>query len=119
MPKKSIIDISEIGKNLVRKSQEIAETVPSARPEAPSEEQGRVGAGRPKRYTISRKNAKTVYFDDDMFKKLDEVKYNSRVNMQRVIQTALYDFLRKYYVDGKLTDKGLEHIENYERSVSI
>lgn len=118
MPKKSSIDIKSIGKTLVSKTQEIVDNVPSATPDAPKE-QGRGVPGRPKASTIQRKNAKTVYFDDEMFVQLDNVKYNNRVNMQRVIQTAVYDFFQLYYVDGKLTQKGMDRIMDYEDVVAV
>lgn len=125
MPKKSAIDIKSISKDLVKKSQEIVDTVPAASFEAPKEEpvkvvqqQGR-GAGRPKGSTISRNHAKTIYFEDEMFQTLTDVKFNNRVNMQRVVQTAVELFLKRYCENGTLNEKGMEHIANYEKKVSI
>lgn len=122
MPKASAINIKEIGKKVQTAAQDIVDNTPSATPPAPAEEniqQGGGVPGRKKRTSISRKNVKTMYFEDKMWIELENVGYNNRVNTQRVVQAAIYDFFKKHYKDEKLDAEGMSIIEEYENSITI
>lgn len=119
MPKKSSIDIRSLGKQMKSAAQDIVNQVPSATPPAPEAEMPKGTPGRKKRTSISRNNAKTMYFEDKMWIEIENVGYNNRVNTQRVVQAAIYDFFRRYYVDDKLTPEGMTIIAEYEDSIRI
>ena len=122
MPKTSSINIKEIGKKVQNAAIDIADKTPSATPPAPSEESLQQGGGTPgrkKRTSISRKNVKTMYFEDKMWAELENVGYNNRVNTQRVVQAAIYEFFKQHYKDERLDDKGMSIIDEYEQSIMI
>ena len=122
MPKTSSINIKELGKKVQNAAQDIAENIPSATPPAPSEETAQQGGGVPgrkKRTSISRKNVKTMYFEDKMWAELENVGYNNRVNTQRVVQAAIYSFFKNHYKDERLDSEGMAIIDEYEQSIMI
>lgn len=74
-----------------------------------------------KKTVINRKNARTIFFDDKSWTQLDNVAFNNRVNFQRIVQTAVADFLEKYY-DTKiqaLNQEGIKQINKYESSITL
>ena len=122
MPKASSINIKELGKKVQTAAQDIVDNTPSATPPAPAEEvkqQGGGAPGRKKRTSISRKNVKTMYFEDKMWEELENVGYNNRVNTQRVVQAAIYAFFKEHYVGDKLDEQGMAIIDEYEESIMI
>lgn len=109
-------NITSMGKGFQEAAQ-IKKDIPSALPSEPREE-GR-GAGRPKKTTIQRLNGKTVYFDEEAKKAINNIHFNNRVdNTQRIIQTALWKFLRDYYRDDRLNEEGAKLIEEYEQMIN-
>lgn len=121
MPKTSSINIKELGKKVQNAALDIADKTPSATPPAPEEAVQQSGGtpGRKKRTSISRKNVKTMYFEDKMWIELENVGYNNRVNTQRVVQAAIYDFFKKHYKDERLDAEGMAIIEEYEQAIQI
>jgi len=84
------------------------------------------GGGVPQRNTrkktsINRQNARTIFFDDKAWMQLDNATYNNRINFQRIVQTAVAEFLGKYYDSNieALNQEGLRLINKYEESITL
>lgn len=74
-----------------------------------------------KKTTINRKNARTIFFDDKAWVQLDNIAYNNRVNFQRIVQTAVAEFIEHYY-DPKyeaLNREGLNLMAKYEETIML
>ena len=114
-PKK--LNMASIGKGF-RDVGPIKENIQSALPNETHEE-GR-GVGRPKKTSIKRVNGKTVYFDDDAKLAIKNIHFNNRIeNTQRIVQTALWQFLQAYYHDNQLNEEGMKLIEEYEKMIVV
>lgn len=74
-----------------------------------------------KKTIINRQNARTIFFDDMAWSQLDNVTYNNRVNFQRIVQTAVAEFLKKYYDNDiqALNKDGMKQMDKYEESITL
>jgi len=74
-----------------------------------------------KKTVINRQNARTIFFDDKAWTQLDNATYNNRINFQRIVQTAVAEFLSKHYDTDieALNQEGLKLIDKYEESITL
>lgn len=114
MPKRT--DFSEIGAS-IQKAASQKTHIPNVQPEAPRNNT----PGRRCRYTVGKKNGITVYFDDDTYHAINEVKFNNRLERTRIIQTAVHEFMKAHYNEAKggLDEEGYRMVEEYERTITI
>lgn len=114
MAKKTNLNI--LGATLQKASEQKKE-IPNVQPAAPQP----VHFGRKKRLATKRENAITVYCTDEMMEALTEIKYNNRVERQRVIQAALFEFLQTHYSESSnaLDQAGFDKVREFEKSINI
>ena len=67
---------------------------------------------------IKRANGVCLYLEDRHKMMMEDVVFNNRLrNQQRLLQTALDEFLKMYYRGDRLTEEGMRLIRAYEDSV--
>ncbi|MBQ0060831.1 MAG: hypothetical protein MJZ69_07280 [Bacteroidaceae bacterium] len=86
--------------------QKIAETIAAAPVAAPKQ------MGRPKKVSkLNRNMAKTIFFTEEIDQKLQMVKAIQKKEIKDVVFAATTMFLDKYYKDGRLSQEGLDFLE--------
>jgi len=84
----------------------------------PQETPKPVGRKKGTNSKIKRENGICLYLEDRHREMIEDVVYNNRIKtQQRIVQTAIEEFFRNYYVDGKLNEAGVELIRAYEESI--
>lgn len=82
--------------------QKIAETIAAAPKQM----------GRPKKVSkLNRNMAKTIFFTEEIDQKLQMVKAIQKKEIKDVVFAATTMFLDKYYKDGRLSQEGLDFLE--------
>lgn len=77
-----------------------------------------VGRKKTTNSKIKRENGICLYLEDRHREMIEDVIYNNRIKtQQRIIQTALEEFFRNYYADGKLNEAGVKLIHAYDESI--
>lgn len=77
-----------------------------------------VGRKKGTNIKIKRENGICLYLEDRHKEIIEDIVYNNRIKtQQRIIQTALEEFFRIYYADGKLNNEGVALIRAYEESI--
>lgn len=121
MPKQKknlAIDINALGSELKKASANIHESVQSAIPPAPKQD-NKLRRGRKVSSIIKRENSICLYLEDRHKDMLEDVIFNNRIrNQQRIIQTALEEFFNKYYEGNELNEAGVMAIKAYDEKVT-
>lgn len=67
---------------------------------------------------IKRENGICLYLEDRHRQIIEDIVFNNRIKtQQRIIQTALEEFFRNYFVDSKLNEEGMQLVRAYEESI--
>lgn len=125
---KNLTPLSEIERDMKVQTEELYEKTPVSTPPVRVEEKVTFEEpvvtykkpGRKKDNSIiPRKNGKLIFFEERHNEAVEDIHWQCKVDRQDVVRTALNEFLKRYFIDGRVHPEGAELIQQYIRDTHV